>query len=341
MNQDLSLEPLIRQFVDLSSTPSSKGWWTCKCAVCSDYKKRGGFNFDGQTTSYHCFNCGHTATHDPISYSSYTDDMVTVLTNFGIPEDSYKPINLNSLKSKYKNGSKKEEKHVVDPDTKIIPVEFPNYFKPLNECNDTWSEVATEYLENYRCVDPSSYPFYLLDPQPKTKEIERKWRGRIIIPFFRNNNIVYYQGRDLRPDSKMRYNNAETTSECILSNYDILFQDYDKPLYICEGFFDAHMVNGVATFGNVLKAGQIKILNKTRREKVYVPDRTRDGQRGALQALEQGWKVSVPDIGSAKDINRAVRKYGLLYVMTTLKKNIKSGYAGEIAVRTLVFDTEK
>lgn len=325
----------------LSSTPSGKGWWTCKCAVCGDYKKRGGFKFDGQVTSYHCFNCGHKATHDPISYSSYSDDMTTVLDSFGIPEDDYKPINLNSLKNKYKNGFKEQERQVVDPDTKIVPVEFPDYFKPLDECEDAWSEVAREYLEHHRAIKPDSYPFYILDPAPKNKELELKWRGRLIIPYFRNDIIVYYQGRDLRPDSKMRYNNAETMSECILSDYDILFKDLDKPLYICEGFFDAVMIGGVAVFGNVLKQGQIKILNKTRREKVYIPDRTKDGQEGALQALEQGWKVSVPDIGSAKDINLAVRKYGLLYVLSTLKQNIKSGYSGEIAVRTLIFDTEK
>lgn len=286
--------------------------------ICSDYKKRGGFKFDSQMTSYHCFNCGHVAVHDPLTYSSYSKEMLVVLNSFGIPEDSYKPLTLNSLRVKYQNGNKKDQTVQIDPDTKMIAVEFPSYFKPLAECDDTWGIIAREYLEYDRGIDPNSYPFHLLDPAPKGKEIERKWRGRLIIPFYRNNTIVYYQGRDLRPKSKMRYINAETTSECILSDYDILFRDLDKPLYICEGFFDAFLVGGVAVFGNTLKAGQIKMLNKSRREKVYMPDKSLDGRPGALQAIEQGWKVALPDIGQCKDINAAFKKYGKLYVMRSL-----------------------
>lgn len=330
-----SIEPLIRQYVNLSSNSSVKGWWSCVCMLCNDHSKRGGFNFEGLTTSYHCFNCGHATTHDPMVYSGFSENMIKVLTNFGIPKDQYKEIILNNVINQHHNNFKITKKEIEDPDVKIIEIQLPPHFIELDKSNGVWSDVATEYLINHRSVDPKSHPFYILNPIKQQYEIEREWRGRLIIPYYRNNKVVWYQGRDLRPISKLRYLNAQTTSECILSNYESLFTITDDPLFICEGFFDSHCINGIAIFGNTFKKGQMKLLNKSNRRKIYIPDNTKDGRKAALMALEQDWEISMPDIGGCKDINNAVHKYGLMYVLASLHKNIKKGYAGEIAIMTL------
>jgi len=330
---DISLEHAIRQHVHFPTRSSLKGWNVCKCAVCSDYKKRGGFRFDGDVSSYHCFNCNHVAKHDPHEYASISSNMQQVLDSFGVPDDEYKQIVFNALK--LRNSGYKHESQAVDPDTKLVKVPLPEPFIPLEHATDTWATIAREYLKYDRGVDPSTYPFYLLEEPEQDKFFERKWRGRLIIPYYRNKQVVWYQGRDLRPNSNMRYLNAETESDCILSEYDNLFDHSDDPLYIVEGFFDAIAIGGVAIFGNSLKSGQIKILNKSSRQKVYIPDIRGDGYIGALQSLRHNWDVSVPDIGSSKDISEAVGKYGKLYVMKSIKQYTMSGYHAEIRVRAL------
>lgn len=331
---DISLENIIHKYVMLSTRPSSKGWWTVKCAVCNDYKKRGGFVFQSDVTTYHCFNCQHKAKHDPYQYG-ISENMQIVLDRFNVPEDEYKQVVFNSLKLRNDGVSSPTKAVQTDPDTKLVKIKLPDPFILLEDAQDVWGIVAREYLEHDRGVDPSSYPFYILDEVKRDKRFEKKWRGRLIIPYFRNKDLVWYQGRDLRPKSNMRYLNAETESECILSNYEMLHERTDKPIYIVEGFFDAISIDGIAIFGNNLKAGQIKMLERSPRPKVYVPDLSGDGDSGARQALKLGWSVSVPDIGSAKDMNEAVLRYGKLYVLKSLKEFTMSGEHALIRVNLL------
>ena len=333
---NLSLETLIRQYVMLSDRPSNKEWWTCKCAVCNDYKKRGGFKFEGPQTSYHCFNCGHSATHDPTQYKTLSNEMIQVLECFVVPESEYQQLLFNALQYQHTYGTiKKKKKSEHDPDTKIDPIEFPNWFIPLKDVQDSWADSARTYLLEDRGVDPSSYPFHIMKPERHTIEaFERKWRGRLIIPYFRSNQVLWYQGRDLRKQSKMRYINADTESECILSDYAPLHNRTDMPLFIFEGFFDAHVAGGIAIFGNTFKKGQIKLLQQSARRKVYVPDNTTDAKTASLQAIEQGWEISTPDIGSCKDFNAAVQRYGKLYALKSLYDSICGGKQALIKAST-------
>lgn len=328
---DLSLEPIVRQYVNMNPVPSAKGWHSCKCAVCNDYKTRGGFKFDGDTTVYQCFNCAHVAKHDPSEYISISEKMQTVLNAFGIAEDDYKHIYLAALKNKGKGSAPVVE---TDPDTKLVKIEMPEHFIHLDQAEDKWAEVARAYLEIDRGVDPESHPFLILDAKKQHEKIEKKWRGRLIIPYYRNNQLIWYQGRDLRPESKSRWLNAETTSECILSNFDALNKHTDEPLIIAEGFFDTHILDGVAIFRNKMTEGQIKMLNKSRRRKIYVPDKRGQGYIGANQAIQNGWEVSIPDYGSAKDISEAYSRYGKLYVLNSILKEARKGAVAKMLVGT-------
>lgn len=104
-----------------------------------------------------------------------------------------------------------------------------------------------------------------------------------------------------------------------------------EPLYVMEGFFDAHLINGVATFGNKLTPEQIRWLNRSSRDKVYIPDKFGDGHIAALQAIEQGWNVSLPDWGSdIKDVSDCVRKYGLLFTQLAIKRGTCCGFDAEM-----------
>ena len=82
-------------------------------------------------------------------------------------------------------------------------------------------------------------------------------------------------------------------------------------------------------FHHHMTQNQIKWLERSRRQKVIIPDRWGDGYRLAEQAIRLGWSVSYPDIGSCKDVNEAIMKYGKLYTFKTIRDNICSDFEAE------------
>jgi hypothetical protein len=340
-------EQLIRTYVHLPNQSSGTGWYPVLCKVCNDHGRkgpRGGFKFEDSGFAYHCFNCGHKATYYP-HYKSVPKDANKVLNAFGVPQDEVNKLRLEALKQKDKHGqlvsSKKKEELVIQP--KELPL--PDHFYPLIEAktDDKWAEIARLYLED-RKIDYTQYPFYLSTGIPKRYlgpesqkavfiKYAQKWKKRIIIPIYKDGNLVFYQGRDMTGRALKKYESPSTPKDRVLYGFDQLFTNEDRPLYIMEGFFDAFPINGIALLGNELTKPQISWINMSLRDKVYIPDKGKSGFDNGIRALEEGWRVSTPDIGNCKDINDAIVKYGRLYVHDTLKNHTKEGFEAETALR--------
>lgn len=315
----VTLEQIIRQYVQLDP-PNQNGWCSVRCHVCNDHTRkgnRGAFLFDHDKIVYKCWNCFHVSTYDPNEHEYIPKSMITTLDAFGVPDKEWKQVILDS--PAYRNGgiTKKVEKSKLgNIDPKII--ELPSFFFPLKGATCDLSKKARQYLIEARGVDPDSYPF-MLAKKPDNPRLF-KWLGRVIMPVYKNNNLVYYIGRALF-NAEKKYETPATPKERVLYGFDRLFEHTDTPLLINEGWFDAHVVDGVATLGNVITPYQIEWLNRSRREKVYIPDKFGDGLRAAEQAVELGWSIATPDIGSScKDMNDAVKKYGKMYVMKEIMR---------------------
>jgi hypothetical protein len=58
-----TLEEVIRNNIQISNIPSSKGFYPVLCKICHDHGRKGlraGFKFnDDGSVGYNCFNCGH------------------------------------------------------------------------------------------------------------------------------------------------------------------------------------------------------------------------------------------------------------------------------------------
>lgn len=331
----VSLEQVIRRYIPLPPSPAGTGWYPLLCKVCSDHGKKGpraGFKFEGDRVSYHCFNCGHASAYDPDEYKSMPVKMQQVLQDFGVPEDEWQQVLFTALANQSnKSGSALQK---PQPHRSLEPTEIPlpEIFYRLADATEEnkWAEIARYYLTEERGVDPSQYPFYLSKPtkDPRLK----KWFGRVIIPIYKDEKLVFYQGRDLTKKARKKYESPAISREKVLYGFDRLFDQSELPLYILEGWFDAFVVDGVALLGNEISDIQIEWLNRSRRKKVYIPDRLGDGERGASKALEQGWHISTPDIGGCKDINEAVQKYGKLFVMKTIVDNTAIGFDAETKI---------
>lgn len=331
------LEEIIRTYIYLPPQPTGTGWYPVLCKYCNDHGRkgpRGAFRFEDDSVAYHCFNCSVKTGHK-LSYSNISDEFVQVLTAFGIPEDRINKLRLIALEQK--GSSKKQER--TEKKLNLFPetLQLPDHFYRLDEAEptDKWAEVAKFYLED-RKIDYTQYPFYLSTGIPSNFDgpesqkmafikSAQKWKKRIIIPIFKDGHLIFYQGRDLTGRAVKKYESPSVSRDCVLYGFDQLFVNEDRPLYVVEGFFDAFHINGVAILGNELTDAQITWLNKSRRKKVYVPDKFGNGQKIAERALKLGWHIALPDIGNLKDINDAIVKYGQLYVHNTLKEKTMEG----------------
>lgn len=318
----MDLEELIKRHVHLQA-PSRKGWQGVRCHVCNDHTKkglRGAFKFENGDVDYKCWNCGHSSRYNPEVNEYYSKNMLITLEAFGIPDDDYKSLILES--PAWKNGAKEksdDNKKVIKIEPKVL--EMPEHFYYLKDAmdEDFVADAAREYLES-RGVDPKSYPFML--SHKAENERLHKWLGRVIIPIYKNNKLVYYIGRALY-DAVKKYETPALTKDNIIFGFDKLF-DYDdkSPLLIVEGWFDADAIDGIALLGNIITEPQAIWLGKSPRKKVYIPDKFGDGKHAAQQALKLGWSIALPEVGSdGKDMSDAVLKYGKMYVLKTIHDN--------------------
>ena len=335
----LDLEQTIRQHVPLGRA-NSKGWVQVLCRVCNDHGKkglRGGFNFSGGGLGYQCFNCHHTAHYVSGQYSSPSDDLKTVFTSFGIPDDIWNQLVMESLKNR------NSDLAIANFDKKVLkqntfepkPIPLPEFFFPLADLPEDLPirQLAELHLTEERQIEPSAYPF-MIGFKDKAFKHSDEWAKRLIIPVYdRTGRLIFYQGRDLLGKSNAKYKSSATERDNVLYGMDQVYAHSNTPLFITEGFFDAFHLNGCAVLGRQMTEGMIHHLNRSIREKVVVPDRFGSGQDLALAALKQGWKVSTPDLGGCKDVTDAVIKYGKLYVMKTILDNIHSGFAAEMHIR--------
>jgi len=316
---DLTLEQIIKQYVQLQS-PNHKGWEAVRCHVCNDHTHkglRGAFLFDGSKVVYKCWNCGHMSVYDPYEHEYMPKKMIRTLEAFGVPTDEWQQVILSS--PAYQHGAREHEHEkstLIDIEPKEI--KMPDFFYFLKDAtpDDYVADAAREYLIDERAVNPDDYPFMLARKAENPKL--HKWLGRVIIPIYKNNKLIFYTGRALY-DATKKYETPATPKERILYGFDRLFEHTEAPLIVVEGWFDGYAVDGVATLGNVITSYQHQWLDRSRREKIYIPDKFGDGKRAAEQALDFGWSISTPDIGSdCKDMSDAVKKYGKMYVMKSI-----------------------
>lgn len=323
-----SLPDIIRQHVHLPNRVNSRGWYPVVCKVCNDHIKKGiraGFKLDGPIVGYNCFNCGHSAVFDPAESRKIPQDMVKVLDAFGVPKADWEEAQLDALLHTYQNSS--DTSYQLNPDT----ISVPPFFYPLSDDkNDEWCQESIYYLTS-RGVDWTSYPFYCVK---KTSHPDNhRWYGRLIIPIFKDNNLIFYQGRDLTDTMVKKYLNLNIPRDNIIFGYDQIAAYSQTPLYVVEGWFDAFLIDGVAVFSNKLTQPQITWLNRTSRPKVIIPDRYGDGHLLANQALQLGWKISHLDLNdTSKDVNESIIKNGLIYTMKTLVDNTSMGDIGQIRI---------
>jgi hypothetical protein len=308
-NACMDLETVIREHIIVGN---GAGWQKVQCKVCDDHGrkgKRGGFLFETDRVAYSCFNCGHKAVFDGRSNKRLSKPMVDLLVAIGVTDQEIQNFNMSLVGNKtvvVKDAFKFPE-----------PTDMPDVFYPIGD--DPMSEIALDYIDNRKLPQ---YDYYLCEKT--TNPAFKFWYKRLIIPIYFRDDLIGWQGRTLF-DAKRKYMSKFTTSGGTIFNADEIHKYEDKPLFITEGIFDAMLLGGIAVFSNAMTTKQIKWINMSPREKVVVPDKDKASFNLITAAVNNNWSVSTPDIGSCKDINDAVVKYGRLYTLNQVYNSISSG----------------
>ena len=289
------------------TTPS--GWTSFNAPCCqhngnsADTRGRGGLISEGDTVSYHCFNCGYKASWQPgrpvsnklrklLQWLNCTDDTITRLT--------FDVMRLNE-------GVEVAERKIELPTFETVPLP-PDAVKiaDITEFNK-FSIAIVEYMaaRNLNLDDTEYYWSPSL-----------AYRDRLIIPFYYEKRIVGWTARTIAADKKPKYL-MEVQPGFV---YGLDDQGYNKVFAIlCEGQVDAIHVEGCALGGSEINDAQALLINKLNKDIVVVPDRDRAGSKLVEQAIERGWGVSLPEWPQdVNDIGDSVDKYGRLYTLYSI-----------------------
>lgn len=302
------------------------GGWTSFNAPCCqhrgegyDTRLRGGIRVENDGFVYHCFNCHFAAGWTPGKLlSKNTRNLFHWL---GMSESDIGKLNLAALKIKDDQPVLKKTLNLT-----LLETALPEDCKSI----DAWIAEGCQEPELFSVIS------YLADER-KMNWDWYKWhwsaapgfRDRVIIPFYHEGKVVGYTGRKIKP-GKPKY--LTDSQSGYVFNIDA--QDYNrKYVIVAEGQFDAIAIDGVGIMTNEPNEAQVVRLNALQREIIVVPDRDRAGAKMLKAAIDNGWSASLPPWGDdVKDIADAVKKYGRLYVLSTI---LHYRVRGEIKINLL------
>ena len=124
-----------------------------------------------------------------------------------------------------------EEDKKVEEEIPEVNIELPSGCVLISDAKKWWGDKATEYL-NKRKIPIDG--LYICTESP--------YKGRIIIPYYdKNNKLIYFNGRSIFPEAKMRYKGPP--KEIGVGKGDVVyFPEYPPKgelLHLCEGEFNA------------------------------------------------------------------------------------------------------
>jgi hypothetical protein len=282
---------------------TASGWISFNAPCCihrgdsQDKRQRGGIkpSPDG-SWSYHCFNCGYTASF--VLGRNLTFKARRLLEWMNVPTEEIERINLESLKHKSIEGLLGERQEIVN---KLQNIEFEDRDLPAD--TQPLNEAAEEYLRGRHI--PLDYPFmYKTMPRPG-----------VVIPFTHNNQVVGHTTRFL-DDRTPRY--IQDIQPGYVFGTDLQKANWQTAIVV-EGVFDALSISGLAVLHAEINDAQVRLIRSLGRDIIVVPDQDAAGMKLVDRAVELGWSVSMPEWPAGiKDVNDAVIYMGRLGTLLTI-----------------------
>jgi hypothetical protein len=290
-------------FLPAKRKQTASGWISFNAPCCvhrgdtQDKRQRGGIKpGPNGSFSFHCFNCGYTASF--VLGRTLTFKARRLLEWMNVPQEEIERINLESIKHRSIEGLLGERQGILQQLQTIVfeDRDLPATTQPLDDS-------AKEYLQNRSIA--LDYPFlYKTMPRPG-----------VVIPFTYDNQVVGHTTRFL-DDRTPRY--IQDIQPGYVFGTD-LQKDTWQSVIVVEGVFDALSINGLAVLHAEINDAQARLIRSLGRDVVVVPDQDEAGMKLVDRAVELGWAVSIPEWpGDIKDVNDAVIRWGKLATLLTI-----------------------
>lgn len=288
---------------------TASGWISVNAPCCThngesaDRRQRGGLKISDQGWSWHCFNCGFTASF--VQGRNLTFKARRLLEWLNVPTEEIERINLESLRHRSVKGILDDRQRVANAmqDIRFEDRDLPEGFIIVDER----TPVHYQYLQD-RCV-PLDYPMGMVGGEPNSKA---RPRPGVIVPFTYDGRIVGHTTRFL-DDKTPKY--IHDIQPGYVFGTDLQHPDWQHVL-VMEGVFDALALAGLAVLHAEISDAQARLIRSLNREITVVPDQDSAGMKLIDRALELGWAVSMPEWPEhVKDVNDAVKNYGRLVTL--------------------------
>jgi len=291
---------------------TASGWISVNAPCCvhngesADRRQRGGIKVTDQGWSWHCFNCGFTASF--IMGRNLSFKARKLLSWLNVPQEEIERVNLESLRHRSVQGILDDRQRTANvlQNIQFEDRELPEGFIIVDEN----TPVHYQYLRDRNV--PLDYPTGMVGSIPG-----EKWtpRSGIIIPFTYDGRIVGHTTRYL-DDKNPRY--IHDMQPGYVFGTDLQHSDWQHVIVV-EGVFDALSISGLAVLHAEINDAQARLIRSLEREVTVVPDQDLAGMKLVDRALELGWAVSIPDWPEdVKDANDAVKKFGRLATLITI-----------------------
>ena len=253
---------------------TARGNQSYHCPFCNHHKPKLEVNFTENKKGYnpwHCWVCGKKGKTIKGLFKS-------------LKVSSNKFIELSKL---IKTGSEVEEVIVQNI------VELPKEFKPIINNSDLTAKKAYNYLKkrNITKNDILKYNLGYCD--------FGRYANMIIIPSYdKDGTLNYFTGRSFEKDPFIKYRNPDCSRDIIPFE---LFINWDSPLVLCEGPFDAMAIkrNAIPLLGKNIQSNLLKKIVQSTVEKIYIALDT-DAMKQALKhceyLLNQGKEVYLVEL---------------------------------------------
>ena len=291
--------------------PSASGWTSFNAPCCEhngesrDRRSRGGIKTSAAGWSYHCFNCGYTASF--IIGRNLSFKARKLLGWMGVPAEEIERINLESLRHRNMEGLLTDRERTSRT---LQGIEFEEReLPPAAELVTTEHSPHWGYLRIRKV--PEDYPVMTVLENDSVH-----WtRPQVIVPFTYDGRVIGYSSRML-DDRQPKY--IHDTQPGYVFGTDLQGADWRYAIVV-EGVFDALSIGGLAVLHAEINDAQVRLIRSLDREVIVVPDQDEAGMKLVDRAVELGWSVSMPDWpADVKDVNDAVIQLGRLGTLLTI-----------------------
>ena len=291
----------ILSYIPQKRKQTSSGWVSFNAPCCvhtgesADRRSRGGVKQQEDDWSYHCFNCGFTASFvpgRPVSYKARK-----ILGWLGVDSTDIERLNLESLKRKSLLDLTAERNTIKQTQIDFDEKEVPEGVELIDPELDQHKHYQ-QYLDKRGIV--LEYPF-LVDKK-------RGPRDRIVVPYTYKNRIVGHTSRYL-DNRTPKFINSQQPG--YVFGYDLQKPNWTSAIVV-EGIFDALSISGLACMHETISKDQAQLLKQLQRRIIVVPDQDRAGLSIIDAAVEHKFEVSIPEWPEdVKDVNDAVVRFGV------------------------------